>query len=144
LEGSRWFRELTRARRTAALRRARDAAADDVRSLEELGEFDAFGFRVGWPTASSIRERTLEGELGASPRPVLLVQIAVAAELRRDLAEWADRWREGGAPVHTVNVRQSRSWWFVPDAWEIEEQRPETVELIDAVVSWLAIERVAS
>ena len=137
LDGGRWLRELRRAQRAAALRRP-SAPGEEARPPDGSGPFDAFGYRIEPSLAESLSGRALSNELGDTTPPLLLVQIAVVTELRRELAEWGEGRRLLGSPVRTVTIRQSRSWWFVPDAWETEEQRPETAALTGAVVPWLA------
>lgn len=144
LDGKSWFRGLSRARRTAALRLGKPPGPDEQQDLEQLGEFDAFGFQVSWLTISSVRDLNLETELGQLPRPVMLVQMAVNSELRADYAACAERLRSLGSRVDTTNVRQGRSWWFVPEAWEIEETRPENIALMETVCGWLGGGRLAA
>lgn len=141
LTGRQYFRELFRARRAAGLR---NPGIDGLTQLEHSGEVDAFGNRVGWPTYASFRDRSVEQELGAVPRAVLLVQLASAAELRNDLLAQSLHWAEQGFEVSSVAIRQRRSWWFIPEAWESEETRPETTELLHAVAGWLMARPAAS
>ncbi len=144
LEGRRYFRELFRARQAAALRRdvpAQTEGADGARSLlQERGELDAFGSRIGWATVSTLTERTVDAELDGSTPPLLLVQLAGGQELRKETLLHVDRWRNQGITVTTEAVRQGRGWWFVPEEWETEEQRPETAGLLRAVTGWLTKE----
>lgn len=137
LDGRRWARNFTRARRTAALRQSTGTPEAAEGTLEELGELEAFGFRVAWPSVQSLQGRTVDAELANARPSVCLVQMAVSSELTKEYAEWSEHRRSRGSEVSTATVKRGRSWWYVPDAWETEEDRPETAGLISSVLGWL-------
>jgi pimeloyl-ACP methyl ester carboxylesterase len=137
LEGARWLRELARAQRTANMRSNGGPPTDDDRSVEELEEFQAVGYQVGRATVSSLRNSELDVELGPAIRDVLVLQVSPRTEMGKELSNWLENLRARGSQVHAVPVRQGRSWWFVPEAWEIEEQRPETSAVREALLSWV-------
>ncbi len=81
--------------------------------------------------------RSIAGELGPAPRPILAVQIGPTGSVRHDLARQAERWRADGFDVETPAVRGEESWWLVDERWRDEAQRPLTKELISLTTRWV-------
>ena len=83
-------------------------------------------------------ERSLETELGSSPRAVLLLSIGPTDTLRPDLAALAERWRGAGLDVEAQVVRGEEAWWLINDRWHNESTRPLTRQLIKETARWMS------
>lgn len=81
--------------------------------------------------------RSLEAELGTSPRAALAVSIGTTSSLRPDVAALAARWRECGFDVETSVVRGEEAWWMISEKWQDESRRPMTRRLIDETSRWM-------
>lgn len=114
--GRSYFRELFRAIHITNLKQGLPvppSREEQVESMRRTGWLDILGYSVTWPLYKSVIDRTLVGEVGDEPRPVLLVQISRQLELRKEYQALVDRWRGQGFPVDTyVAEGADEPWWF--------------------------------
>jgi pimeloyl-ACP methyl ester carboxylesterase len=136
-----YFRELFRAGQIHEMRKGGvnpRSSEEQLAEMRRTGFLDVLGYAIDRPLYESVIERTLERELGGSPRPILLVQISRRNELRGEYATLADRWREAGFAVDTHVVQASEeAWWYVGGR-NFEEERALAEELIAVTRDWLS------
>lgn len=115
-----YFREIFRARLMSDLRLAKRRQAPRERPstgalLEELtrsGAVDVLGYSIDRALYESTKDRTLERELGARPRRVLLVQCSRSQELRGAYAPAKAQVEGTGREFRTVIIPAQVAWWF--------------------------------
>lgn len=142
-----YFREVLRWR---LMREVRAAAIDGrpstdalLRQMAERGSIDIVGYPLHRSLYESAGERTLLKELGDRRRRVLVVQLALGGDLRRDHADLVASLRRAGSTVDVRMVAEEVAWRFQvdwgnqPKTWTPEDQRPHTVELVDATAAWV-------
>jgi alpha/beta superfamily hydrolase len=149
LAADRFFTEGVRARAATDLLRRRQTGSTEgtitttkefVAALQATGAVDVVGYTVGRPLHRSATGRTLSGELGERPRPVLLVQLGGDGPVRPDLEKAAAGWRELGFSVDLRQAGTRELWWFSEerDAAPGEiENRPQGLDEGDPVVGLL-------
>lgn len=108
------FREILRA---ARIRDLKDGAPPpggnpSLDELERAGNADVLGYSVHWDLLESFEGHRLPDELGDSPRPVLLLQLARAEQLRGPFARMLSALEEQGCSVEGRAIRATDSWWF--------------------------------
>lgn len=96
---------------------------------------DILGFTVGGKLYLSSNGRSLQTELGASARPVLLVLMGRRKELERARQKVAKSWERRDLTVQTV--RTGQAWWF------LEGGSFPTEALIKVGATWLTQHLVA-
>jgi pimeloyl-ACP methyl ester carboxylesterase len=135
-----YFRELFRAGRIHELRKggvSPRSREDQVDEMRRTGSLDVLGYTIGLGLYESVIERTLQGELGDSPRPVLLVQISRREELRAEYSALAGRLAAAGFAVDTHVVKASEeAWWFVGGR-DRNEERSLSEEMVNVTSEWL-------
>jgi alpha/beta superfamily hydrolase len=134
LDGSQYFREVFRAGFMADLRQGRGRAAPSadevVTRLRSEGRVDVVGYTVGRPLYDSAVSRSLESDLGADPRPVLVVQLSQSQQVRPAYRALADRLGASGSRVDVVVIDEAEAWWF-------GEERRGKAALTQATVDWV-------
>ena len=138
LDTATYFRESLRWRRIRDLHRGTETSTEDMlEAMRTAGQIDVLGHPLGRALYESSAGRALREELGDDPRPVLLVQIGLGAELRSDYAKLCGAWREAGLDVQSVRIADEVAWRVQVDTWRPEDLRPETRELLETTSQWL-------
>jgi hypothetical protein len=108
-----------------------------LETMRTAGQIDVLGHPLGQALYESSAGRTLRDELGTEPRPALLVQIGLGAELRTDYAKLCAQWRDAGFDVESLLIADEVAWRVQVDTWRPEDLRPETRELIETTAEWV-------
>jgi alpha/beta superfamily hydrolase len=144
LDSSRFFKEAFRRRLVRDVRRDVEAPASG-RALEtrlEAGEgVDVVAHRIDPALYRSALGRTLEAELGSTPRHVLVVQVTPTGSVRPDLGRLLARWDEADLRVDVEILHGDHMAWLGEDRFEDEAAQTRTHELIDLTARWIS-ERV--
>ena len=125
----RFLREAIRARQMSSITKGSDAksaeAADDT-----AARVDILGYEVpmSWPPEFDV---DLAEHLGASPRPVHLVQFGAASELRAEYARLVDSLRGQGCDVTSSHSPGGDAWWLH------SERIGPLPDLVDLGLDWL-------
>ncbi len=133
LEGERFFREAFRAARMSALTRGSESGEPGERPVDQLrrtGLVDVLGYPISLPLYESGRTTRLDDALGPQPRPILLVQIDRARELRGDYARAIAGWQRRGCAVETRLVAAAVAWW-------LDSEPSGTAGLVGSTREWL-------
>jgi alpha-beta hydrolase superfamily lysophospholipase len=115
LDPERYFREVMRARLIHELRAGRasrrsgEALAGELRTGSLV---DVLGYPIHRALYESTATRTLPGELGDRPRPVLLADRGRGGELSAGAAELTAALRSTGSRVDVHVHREQPAWWF--------------------------------
>ena len=136
LEGDKLFREVGRSRFIWLSREEGSEGApppeDMLAILERDRSVDVLGYRLNDRLYGSVRSQKLVDNLGAVPRPVMLVQVgkrkAISGENQRFLDDLATR----GFATTATAVNDEIAWWFH------DTRRHLIPEIGDAIVPWLA------
>lgn len=97
--------------------------------LEEQGATEVLGYPIHKPFHDDVTGRDLAGEVGSSPRPILLIQLG-GNELRKDNAALVDEWRTAGFEVSTHVLPTKEAWWFLDD------RAVPSADLVRLTVDW--------
>lgn len=140
LDASRFFRDAFRTK----LVNDRKSGIEDPETGEVLGgrllageSVDLIGHTIHSALYQSSVGRTLEGELGSTPRSMLIIQIATSTSIRPDLASRAGAWRAAGFRVDIETVEGAETWWLVDERWTDEGRQALTGRLIDLTSAWV-------
>jgi hypothetical protein len=117
LEARQYFREAFRAIRITSIRGpggGRTTSAPAEQRLLEDGWVDVVGHTVGRRLFETTRARTLDGELGEQPRPVLVVRLAFG-ETPQPLKDSIGQWTSRGFDVTVCHADSHEAWWFIDD-----------------------------
>lgn len=136
-----YFREAFRARMIRELKQGAVSAPSIDPLLEELrstGSVEVLGYTIHRSLYESSVGKALVDELGKRPRPVLLVQISRASELRSDLGSLVSASTADGLTFETRVLAQDQPWWFAGEDWQPEEERVGTSALLTITSDWLA------
>jgi alpha/beta superfamily hydrolase len=140
LDASRFFKDAFRARiifeRKSGIEHPK-TGAELIASLHEGETVDVVGSTIQKRFFESSGSRTLDGELDASTRAILVIQIGPSQKVRADLAEQAERWRQAGHDVDIETVEGDETWWLVDERWHDEALRPMTQQLIERTAAWI-------
>lgn len=118
---------------------ATEAAGDPlVEELERTGSVDLFGFPLARSLYRSAVDRSLSGELGGAPRPVLLVQVGWKESLRKEYAALTQGWTAVGFAVATHVIGGQKPWWFPGMRPEGGERMSGQTVPIEVTTEWLA------
>jgi hypothetical protein len=141
LDASRFFRDAFRTK----LVNDRKSGVEQPETGEILGarlqggeSVDLIGHTIHAALYQSSVGRTLEGELGETPRSMLIVQIATSTSLRPDLASRVEAWRAAGFAVDVEPVEGAETWWLVDERWTDEGRQALTGRLVDLTSGWVA------
>ncbi|MGK5627800.1 hypothetical protein [Streptomyces sp. URMC 123] len=135
--GADYFRTLLRVGQAGRLA-AGITGSDDPRSALESGApADIVGYTVHPALYASALELSFDGELGAEPRKLRLVEIAAGERARRALERRGEELRGRGFAVSTACLEEDGSWWLHNPRWEPEEGRPSVRSLVEETVTWL-------
>lgn len=140
LSASRYFKEAFRARIVFERKKGVERPTTGQELTQRLRDgqaVDIVGNTIEGNFFESSSGRTLQDELDASPRPVLILQIGPMKRLRPDLSEQADRWQAAGLAVDVDTIDGDETWWMVDERWPDETNRPMTRALIDRTVDWI-------
>jgi alpha/beta superfamily hydrolase len=141
LESARFFKDAFRSRLVREVRRGvhDPASGRDLEDRLRSGEaVDVVAHRIEPRLYASSVDRSLEAELGETPRRVLAIQIGPTGSVRPDLVRLVDRWREAGLRVDVEGIRGDETWWFVDEQYVDETVRTVTGELIEKTVTWIS------
>jgi hypothetical protein len=108
-----------------------------VELLDAAGAVDVLGYTVGRDFYHSASGRTLSAELGAGPRPILLMQLG-GATVSQGLVRAADAWRAGGCDVEIAQAGEREQWWFAEERMQKPgeaESKPHGLTADDPVVA---------
>ncbi len=111
-------------------------------AIEQAGWADVMGSSLFRPLYETTRPRSLLDELGADPRPVLILQISTLDQVRPDLASLHNRLRERGSGCElSVVAGEVENWWFRQGVrgFQTEEDRTLTASLLQATTTWLRL-----
>lgn len=142
LESARFFKDAFRRQLVRDLRLGLDAPTSG-RELEQRlrsGEaVDVVAHRLGSAFYRSSVDRSLETELGAAPRRVLVVQVGPTGDVRPDLGRLVTRWTDAGVRVDAEARRGDQTSWLSEDRFSEEEiAQALTGELIDLTAGWIS------
>lgn len=140
LDASRFFRDAFRTR----LVNDRKSGVEQPETGKQLegrlvaGEaVDLIGHSIHPALYESSVGLTLEGEVGSTPRSMLIVQIATLMSIRPDLARQVEGWRAAGFQVDIEAVEGAETWWLVDERWTEEGRQTLTNRLIDLTSVWV-------
>lgn len=140
LDVSRFFKDAFRTRLVHERKSGVEQPATSAelnRRLHSGQSVDVVGHTIDRGLFESLGGRTMDGELGTSPRTLLVLQIGASAATRPDLAAGADRWRAAGMHVDVQTVQGDEAWWLIDDRWHDEGKRPMTNRLIELTTAWI-------
>jgi alpha/beta superfamily hydrolase len=139
-----YYREGFRARQIRDLREQTSSAESGKnlgRQLEEQGVVDVLGFAVYRELFESLRPRSLKDELRLTQGPVLLVQIDISPELRREYDQLVEELRTTGRSVNTHAVRAETAWWLAEGDGNDVIQNDGSAEVVDVTRGWIEATR---
>jgi hypothetical protein len=135
-EGRSYFQEIFRFRAmsdlSAGVNRSSGGALQELR---DAGFVDVFGFAIPRSIVDSASELELVRELGAEPRPVLLIEIG-DGRMSGGVAAAVDRWRQVGSTVDVDLVRGREAWWFPGTKWLEETALERTDAMVSRTARW--------
>ena len=141
LDASRFFRDAFRTK----LVNDRKSGIEQPETGDVLGarlqageSVDLIGHTIHAALYQSSVGRTLEGELGSTPRPMLVIQIATSTTIRPDLASRLEAWRGAGFAAEVEPVEGAETWWLVDERWTDEGRQALTGRLVDLTSEWVA------
>jgi acetyl esterase/lipase len=138
---NRYVRDILRAGLIHELRKGVHDNRSRNEQIEELlttGKLDVLGYTINRGLYESLVRRELDGELGSTPRPLLLVEIARRSELRREYSAAVERWASRGFDVSTHIVSSmAEPWWFVRGR-SIDEEASLTRDLVQTTAAWFS------
>jgi pimeloyl-ACP methyl ester carboxylesterase len=140
LNASLFFREAFR----SSLVAERDASAPQPTTREQQARLlageavDSMAYTIYPGLYQSSHDRALATELGATPRPMLLITIGPTMTMSPPVATQVDGWRSAGFAVDAHAVRGEESWWLINERWQNEATRPLTRELVATTSNWIA------
>lgn len=147
LDAGGFFREGFRAKMMANLKTKDPQQLTREQLLEELtvtGSLDVLGDPVGRALYESTAGRSLAGELGDQPRPMLLVQLGADLELRSEFSRAVTALEALGFDVRVEKVGSREVWWFFDEREFMGENNNRPLgmgtfeELAPMVADWLA------
>lgn len=118
VDGSRYFREMIRARLVRELQDRRFAGASTDSWKEEMrqrGWVDLLGYTVHRKLYESGQKIRLDVLLVGRRSPVLLVQLGQQRAMRPDIQHLRDTLRQRGVPVDVRMIRDEFPWFFPGD-----------------------------
>jgi alpha/beta superfamily hydrolase len=137
LSGEAYTREALRALRVKGTHDDADGTNGAGADFGPGGIVDVMGYALHASFAEDISARTLDGELGSEPRPLMIVQLGSSEKIRRPLREFANARRSRGSRVDVHPMIGEEPWWFTSAGWIPVEQRPTTRELLEVTTGWL-------
>lgn len=138
LEPSQYLRDVFRAGRIRALKEGDGGSGQTGGMLERLVRDDSvqvLGYTITRALYESAVGRTLENELGTSPRRALVVRLGKDPRLDPALSELVTRWRAARFAVEDRMVGRREAWWFTSGGTVRMEALADASEL---TVNWLA------
>ena len=131
--GDQYFRDVFRAGFVTGLKRGRTTPPSTEEVIARLRAddwVDILGFTIGRRLYESAVGRSLEGELGAEARPLLVVQLSPTLKVQRPIGDLARRLEERGFPVDVRVIDEVEAWWF-------GGERRGKAALTQATADWL-------
>jgi pimeloyl-ACP methyl ester carboxylesterase len=137
LDPARYLRDVFRAGRIQSLAggKAGVGGAAMQQELETHGAVHVLGYTITRTLFRSAQGRTLEGELGTSPRRVLLLGLGQDPRGHPALSSAVDRWKDAGLQVDDGSVATREAWWFTSGPSVADEALPQAIDL---TVEWLS------
>lgn len=138
LEGTRFFRDATRAQMMHKLKetkftdgdRPSSGSADGAVPKPDLdGYLDVLGYQIAPPLEESARARSLVAELGGTPRPVFIAQLGRSKEPRGEYRTLAETLKAHGSRTQIAIIREEPISWFLPEGGKQTGGRDELVEM---------------
>jgi alpha/beta superfamily hydrolase len=124
-----FVRDALRARAVHATKKAGRDHGDPDEELAREGWVDVVGIQLGRALIEA--DEALDRRMGPQPRPILLVQLDPAAELRRGYRSVVAAWTGAGFDVETTRCPIDETWWFTHD------RLTPLDELLDRTIGWL-------
>jgi len=137
LEGGRYFREAFRAHRIAAMSDGTTDSTPPSEILEAGAIVDLLGNPLPPAFYHSARHRTLEEELGSTPRPVLITHADRGGRTTDTAQQLASRLEERGFDVAFELDPVVDSFWLVGGEYRPVEDAPETAAQLRRVGKWM-------
>jgi alpha/beta superfamily hydrolase len=140
VNGARYFAEASRARLVREAKEDGSASPSGSSLQDEIrrsGRADILGYPIDTALFDSAVGRSIDGELGNAPRPILLVQMGTKRGLRTVYKELTDLWTRRGFQVEVRAIEGEETWWFVGGFWEAVESRDSTKQILEVTASWL-------
>jgi len=137
LNHSQYLRDIYRAYRIQALKegaRSSESAEGMEEHLRRDGELDILGYTITRSLYEGVQDRSLDKEVGLSPRPLLVIRFGRDPRLERGISELVLRWQMAGFDVNHLSIGRQEAWWFTSGALVIQEALTEPVDL---TVDWL-------
>lgn len=135
-----YYREGFRARQIRDLREQASTSGSTknlARELEVQGRVDVLGFSVLHRLYESLRPHSLDQELSRTGTPVLLVQIGMSQDVRREYDELLQALRARGRSVEARLVRAGTSWWLAEADGNDVIQNDGSPEVVDVTRRWI-------
>ena len=113
LEGERYFRDVFRIPLVQGVAQGVPPPKEDpLAVLDRKGLVDVIGFPIDRSLYASSAARSLAGEIGASPRPVLFTQMKRRKDLTPPNSRLVEDLRGHGFEVEVELVPQEPAWWL--------------------------------
>jgi alpha/beta superfamily hydrolase len=137
--GKQYYRDLFRAGRVAATRGV-DPEVVEVSSIDTMrqeGWVEVLGQAIYLGAYEDAENRSLAGELGTDPRPILLAQMGYSERLDVAYDRLVKEWCAAGHDAQALVFKQPGGWWYVEDSWSGEEYDSVFLEFVDQLTDWL-------
>lgn len=133
VDGTRYFRDIFRARQMSALTRGEQitTAPHVLEELRTIGFVDVMGYPVHSDLYEGAAGRSLMEVAAGDPRPVLLAQVSRHKELKPEFASLMTAFAAGGSNVETIVLEAEEAWSFVGRPVEANDA------MIDGTLPWL-------
>ncbi len=138
LDPAGYLREASRARVIGDLAGGTPSQADPKERLRRDGYVDIHGYPIHLELAESLEGRTLLGELGDEPRPILLIQTARTPRIRPEYARFLEDRARVGSPVAVRPIVGEIAWWFRGVAADRERVDDLAADAVTQTCDWLA------
>ncbi len=139
VDPSTYFRDVFRSHLIRKLKEAHQGSTSTETLIEEMrqaGSVKILGWSIGRAIFESAQGHSLEGELGAEPRPIFLIQIG-GRDFRSEYATLVTRWNDMDFLVDVHLIAEPVAWWFFDGRWQPEETRDSTRVLLDRTTDWI-------
>jgi alpha/beta superfamily hydrolase len=141
LDTARFFKDAFRARLVYDRKRGVEEPLTGAQLIERVRAGDpveAMGHTIEPELFHSSEGRTLEGELGSTPRAIFVLQLGGTGVVGQALSSQIDRWSEAGFRVDVETVKGDETWWVIDERLNDMGDQPMTKRLIELTSAWLA------